>query len=214
LLRRRQHESSNSAVVEPNAPAHNAESAVPRLFVAIDFPPELQLSLSNLCLGVPGARWVQPGNFHLTLRFIGQVDDAVATEINAALLRVEVAGFMLTLAGVGHFGCHTLWVGVEDNPALTRLQSAMEDELQQIGLPADPRPFAPHVKLARLKRRRGLWGFLAEHRDFRAPPFAVSQFSLVESQLGALGPIYRHRADYALRKDRDPAICQANYIDD
>ena len=187
---------------------------MPRLFVAIDFPPELQLGLSGLCIGMPGARWVQPGNFHLTLRFIGQVDYAVAAEINSALMRVNAPGFELTLAGVGHFGWHTLWVGVEHNPALTCLQAAIEDQLQQIGLPADPRPFAPHVKLARLSRRGGLRAFLARNANFRAEPFAVRQFSLIESHLGAHGPIYQHKTVYALQQGRTPARCQENFIDD
>ena len=52
-----------------------------RLFVGIEFPPELKLAVSLLCNGVPGAKWVDPGNFHLTLRFIGDVDDTVAHEV-------------------------------------------------------------------------------------------------------------------------------------
>jgi RNA 2',3'-cyclic 3'-phosphodiesterase len=103
---------------------------VPRLFVAIDFPPELQLSLSKLCNGMPEARWVKSGNFHLTLRFIGRVDDLLAAAVEAALARVEVPEFELALAGVGHFGCHTLWVGVAPNPALTRLQATIKAALQ------------------------------------------------------------------------------------
>jgi 2'-5' RNA ligase len=91
---------------------------VPRLFVGIDFPQELKLDLSKLCAGVPGAKWVRPCKFHLTLRFIGAVDDPTATNIPDALLRIEASSFMLSLAGVGHFGGHTLWVGVEKNPAL------------------------------------------------------------------------------------------------
>lgn len=77
---------------------------MPRLFVAIDFPPEIKLSLWRLCVGLPGARWVAPGNFHLTLRFIGEVDDPTTAGIAAALEQVEAPRFWLTPAGVGHFG--------------------------------------------------------------------------------------------------------------
>ena len=60
-----------------------------RLFVGIPFPPELKLRLSLLCAGVPGAKWVDAGNFHLTLRFIGEVSEDLATDIDVALSRVR-----------------------------------------------------------------------------------------------------------------------------
>jgi RNA 2',3'-cyclic 3'-phosphodiesterase len=123
-----------------------------------------------LCGGT-GAKWVRLCKFHLTLRFIGAVDDRTATNITDALLRIEASSFMLSLAGVGHFGGHTLWVGVEKNPALISLQDRIEDRLQQIGLAADTRPYFLHVKLAHLKRSRSLRAFLT-NADFRADPFS------------------------------------------
>jgi RNA 2',3'-cyclic 3'-phosphodiesterase len=178
---------------------------VPRLFVAIDFPAELKLGLAGLCAGVPGVKWVAPEKFHLTLRFIGDVDDATAAAIAAALGRIEMPRFQLTLAGVGKFGGHTLWVGVEPNPALLRLQSAIESALQQIAPAVDPRPFMPHVKLARSRRRRGFREFLDEHAGFRAEPFEVAEFTLVESHPGKSGSIYELRAHYALLAAEAPA---------
>jgi 2'-5' RNA ligase len=172
---------------------------VPRLFVGIDFPPELKLGLSKLCAGVPGAKWVRSCKFHLTLRFIGSVDDPTAANINAVLLEIEASSFMLSLVGVGHFGGHTLWVGVEKNPALICLQARIEGCLQRIGLVTETKPYVPHVKLAHLKRRRSLKAFLTENADFRAGPFQVECFSLIESRPGAEGAIYEHKADFALR---------------
>jgi 2'-5' RNA ligase len=116
---------------------------VPRLFVAIDFPAAVKLGLSRLCSGVLGARWAAPGNFHLTLPFIGEVDRPTAAGNSAALRHVSVPRFRLTLAGVGEFGGHTLWVGVGPKPALLHLQNAVENELQGIIATADsPRPAA------------------------------------------------------------------------
>src|SRR5271170_6536191 len=97
-----------------------------RLFVGIGFSPELKLQLSLLSSGIPEARWVDPGNFHLTLRFIGEVDEGVASDIDAALLRLSAPRFALTLAGVGQFGTRMLWVGVEKSPALLQLQAKVE----------------------------------------------------------------------------------------
>ena len=78
-----------------------------RLFVGIEFPPELKLRLSLLCTGVPGARWVDPGNFHLTLRFIGEITEDLAADVDEALVRRQGRPrFTLQLAGTGVFGGH------------------------------------------------------------------------------------------------------------
>jgi len=62
-----------------------------RLFVGIEFPPELKLRLSLLCAGIPGARWIDPGNLHLTLRFIGEITEDVAADVDEALAQLRRA---------------------------------------------------------------------------------------------------------------------------
>lgn len=172
-----------------------------RLFVGIGLPPDLKLRISVMCTGVPEARWVDPGNFHLTLRFIGEVDEGVASDIDAALLRLSVPRFALTLAGVGQFGTRMLWVGVEKSPALLQLQAKVETALQRAGIPPEGRRYSPHVTLARLRQPPGprVPAFVAEHALFRAPPFDVHHFSLIASYLTKNGAIYEDQADYPLR---------------
>jgi 2'-5' RNA ligase len=174
-----------------------------RLFVGIALPPELRLRLSLLCSGVPGARWVDPGNFHVTLRFIGEVDEGTASDIDAALAQIVAPRFSLTLAGTGHFGGRPrlLWAGIEPNPALVHLHDKVEHALLRIGLAPDSRKYAPHVSLARLKEATAprLQEFLREHALFRALPFAVDRFSLIASTLTKSGAIYEDQADYRLR---------------
>src|SRR5438876_11611671 len=107
-----------------------------RLFVGIEFPPELKLDLSLLCSGVPGAKWVDPGNLHLTLRFIGEVTEDVAADIDEALARVQARRFSLRLAGTGVFGGNrprALWVGVEREPDLVVLHGKIELALTRMG---------------------------------------------------------------------------------
>ncbi|HZT89213.1 MAG TPA: RNA 2',3'-cyclic phosphodiesterase [Stellaceae bacterium] len=174
-----------------------------RLFVGIEFPPELKLRLSLLCGGVTGARWADPGNFHLTLRFIGEVGEDVAADIDEALSRVRARRFPLQLAGTGVFGDRTprtLWVGVERDPELTALRDKVEHALIRIGLPPEQRKFAPHVTLARLHNPvlDNLRAYLAANAQFRADPLAVTAFNLIASFPTKSGSIYEDQADYPL----------------
>ncbi|MBV9967075.1 MAG: RNA 2',3'-cyclic phosphodiesterase [Alphaproteobacteria bacterium] len=174
-----------------------------RLFVGIEFPPELKLQLSLLETGIPGAKWVDAGNFHLTLRFIGEVDEGVAADIDEALTRVRARRFSLQLAGTGVFGGgkpRALWVGVERHPDLVALRDKIEQALIRIGLEPEQRKFAPHVTLARLRDPAldKLGEFLASHAQFRAVPLPVEHFSLIASFPTKAGSIYEDQADYPL----------------
>lgn len=172
-----------------------------RLFVGIDLPPELKLQLSLMAGGVPGAKWADPGNYHLTLRFIGDVDEGAAADIDAALARIRSPRFDLALASVGHFGLRMLWVGVDRSPLLQHLHEKIESALNRLGYPPEERRYTPHVTLARLKgvSESRLRGYLSEHALFRAAPFAVDHFSLVASYLTKSAAIYESQADYRLR---------------
>jgi 2'-5' RNA ligase len=157
-----------------------------RLFAGIEFPPALKLDLSLLCSGVPGARWVDPGNFHLTLRFIGEIAEDIAGDVDEALAKLQALPFTLQLAGTGIFGGnrpHALWVGVERHPDLVRLRDRIEQALIRTGLAPEQRRFAPHVTLARLRDPAldKLGDFLAAHGQFRAAPLPVEHFSLIAS---------------------------------
>ena len=174
-----------------------------RLFVGIEFPPELKLRLSLLSTGIPGAKWVDAGNLHLTLRFIGEVGEDVAADIDDALGRLRARRFTLQLAGTGVFGGdrpRALWVGVERQPELVSLRDKIEQALIRIGLDPEPRKFAPHVTLARLRDPAldKLCEFLAAHAQFRAAPLPVEHFSLIASFPTKAGSIYEDQADYPL----------------
>ena len=173
-----------------------------RLFVGIGFPPALKLQLSLLCSGVAGAKWVDPGNFHLTLRFIGETDEAVAADIDDALARLRARRFTLQLVGTGVFGDRprSLWVGVERNPELVALRDKIEQALIRTGLAPEPRKFAPHVTLARLHNPPldKLSGFLAANAQFRADPLPVEGFSLIASFQTKAGSVYEDQAEYPL----------------
>ncbi len=175
-----------------------------RLFVGLGLPESLRDTLAMLERGIPGARWIESDNYHVTLRFIGEVPEDRAEDIDSALGAVRMQPFGLSLAGVGHFGklrkARSVWVAVETNDALVRLQASVESAVVRAGFRAEERRFRPHVTLARIKGETGhhLANFLSEHGDFRAPPFEVRAFHLYESQLTRHGAMYRVLQSYPL----------------
>jgi len=176
-----------------------------RLFVAISFPPAIRARLAALCGGLAEARWVPESNFHLTIRFIGAVNEAMADDIVAALDMVRAPAFQVDLDGIEHFGSgrkmRMLWARVVPNPALDHLAAKVESALVRCGLAPEPRKFTPHVTLARFNRppspeRLGTW--IAARSLFRAGPVPVRSFILYSSVLSSEGAAYHAEAEFPL----------------
>lgn len=168
---------------------------MPRLFTALEIPRDAALSLTLLRGGLPGARWVDPENYHLTLRFIGDVEGHVADEIANALDRVRRPSFNLALSGVGAFGSkkpHSLYAGATTSADLNALQAEIERICQRLGLPADQRKFTPHVTLARLRNGSpaDVAQYLSARGNFAAMPFRVTRFLLMSSKSSVGGGPY------------------------
>ena len=166
-----------------------------RLFLALTPPPAVTDALLDLQEGIPGARWVDADNFHITLRFIGEVDRHTADDVEAALEHLSFAPFALDLSGVGHFEgkgrAKAVWADVTPSPALDELQYRTEMACRRAGLPAETRKFVPHVTLARLNSGSGHIGdWLAQHGTFAAGPWPARHFAMFESDLTPNGPIY------------------------
>lgn len=160
---------------------------MPRLFTALEIPRDASLSLSLLRGGLPGARWIDPENYHLTLRFFGDVEGHVADEIANALDRVKRPAFSLALSGVGAFGSkkpHSIYAGASASPDLVALQGEIERICQRLGLPADPRKFVPHVTIARLRNSspHEIAHYLSGRGNFSTMPFKVGRFVLMSSR--------------------------------
>ena len=178
-----------------------------RLFVAVALPETLRQRLQSLCHGVRDARWVSPETMHLTLRFIGEVEEPLAEGIAEALSRVRAPPFSLTLDGVGHFETRgrvrTLWAGVEKNDALTLLQERVEAAVRRTGIAPDSRRFTAHVTLARLKPAppQRVGGWLEANAMFRTELFLADRFVLYESFLGHAGAIHSPLETYPLKAD-------------
>lgn len=178
---------------------------MPRLFTALEIPRNLALSLSLLRGGLPGARWIDVENYHITLRFIGDVDGRTADEIVDRLDRIDRPEFPLTLTGIGSFGSkkpHSVWAGVAPSVEIHALQAEIERMCQRIGLPPDPRKFTPHVTLARLKNCRldDVVHYLSGRGNFQTAPFTVPRFVLMSSKESVGGGPYLTEEVFPLRE--------------
>jgi RNA 2',3'-cyclic 3'-phosphodiesterase len=176
-----------------------------RLFVALALPVALKAQLAGLAGGgIPGAKWVPPENYHLTLRFIGEVETWRAEEVDEALASIRAPSFELSLRGLGTFEkggkVQALWVGAEKTEGLAFLQGKVETALQRVGLERERRRFAPHVTLARTEKAppEKLIAYVQAHNLFRAPPVPVETFTLFSSRLGKEQAVYVPEVEYGL----------------
>jgi len=175
-----------------------------RLFVALALPDKVAESLLAIQSGVPGARWMTREQLHLTMRFIGEVDERDANAIDDALASISTSRFMLELKSVGEFGGRNpraLWAGVSGDGALVHLQRKIESAMQRLGLPAEERKFTPHVTLARLRAAPPgrVMDFLHDHALYASGPFEVREFILYSSKTTPNGSIYVAEREYPLR---------------
>jgi len=176
---------------------------LPRLFTGLELPPDIGQSLSLLRGGLPGARWIEPENYHITLRFIGDIDDAVAREIASMLGRVSRRDFELRLDGLDYFGGRkprAVIASIPSVPPLMELQAEHERIMQRIGLEAEGRKYMPHVTLARLRESssRQVADYLAERGPFRSASFPVGRFVLYSARASVGGGPYVVEAAYPL----------------
>lgn len=177
---------------------------MPRLFTGIEVPADIAFALSLKRGGLQGARWIDTENYHITLRFIGDVDHSIAHEVTDALDRLANSeAFTLRLGHLGSFGGdkpRALFAGVENNTALQRLQAAQERVFQRLGLDPEGRKFVPHVTLARLRGANAgdLARFMAFSGRFEPLEFPVQRFVLFSSRDSVGGGPYLVEQAYPL----------------
>jgi len=176
---------------------------MPRLFTALEIPPHIAQSLATMRGGLPGARWIDPENYHLTLRFIGDIDDALAHEIAGVLGRVRRTAFELRIDSLSSFGGRkprAVVATVAPIAPLMELQAEHERLLQRLGREPEGRKYTPHVTLARLRDSSShqVADYLSARGHFRSASFEVSRFVLYSSRASVGGGPYVVEADYPL----------------
>jgi RNA 2',3'-cyclic 3'-phosphodiesterase len=176
---------------------------MPRLFTGLEVPPEVAQRLAMMRGGLPGARWIDPENYHLTLRFIGDVDGAIAREIALLLDQVNRRGFEIKIDRLASFGGRrprAVFAGIVPTAPLIELQAEHERLMQRMCLQPQGRKFTPHVTLARLRDSSSVQvaDYLATRAAVQVLPFAVSRFVLFSSKSASGGGPYIVEAAYPL----------------
>lgn len=178
-----------------------------RLFVALPIPDAVNARCDEIVTDLKGARWVKPEHRHLTLRFLGEGDEAAAARLVDALdARSEaLTRFEARLIGLGTFGRHrprVLYTAMAPPAELGALAATVEEASVAAGFAPEGRPFRAHVTLARLKRvdRRALARLMDAHLGFATEPFAAERIELVESTLTSEGPRYSTRHEWPLKE--------------
>ncbi|MGZ8998587.1 MAG: RNA 2',3'-cyclic phosphodiesterase [Allosphingosinicella sp.] len=175
-----------------------------RLFVAIRPPSEVRAWLLARMGGVGGARWQSEDQLHLTLRFVGEVEQPAAEDVAIALASVRSAPFVVEPRGIGAFEHRgrpeTLWAGLEPAKPLKALHSKIDQACIRAGLEPERRAYLPHITLARLGRDCGpIAGLLEQEGGARGPAFTVDGFGLFESRRGPDGATYSLVEHYPAR---------------
>jgi 2'-5' RNA ligase len=174
-----------------------------RIFTGFEIPEHVAQSLALLRGGLPGARWVDPENYHVTLRFIGDVDESVAQDIASMLGRVRRTELELRFDHLKSFGGRkprAIVAALAPSRELIELQAEHERLMQRVGLEPEGRKYTPHVTLARLRdsSSRQVADYLATRALLQPLPFKASRFVLFSSRASIGGGPYLVEAAYPL----------------
>lgn len=178
-----------------------------RLFVSIELPESVRISLATLDPHIRGVRWLEPPQMHLTLAFLGNVAMETQETLSEKLGAIPWKSFFLPLVGLGTFPNKgwpkIVWIGVgTGHPHLFQLHKRVQEAILAAGLEPDLRSFHPHVTLARCRdvSPQTIRPFLKSRADFDAGMIHVESFCLNSSELTPAGSAYTtERVCHALR---------------
>ncbi len=176
---------------------------MPRLFTALEVPETVAAAIALARGGVPGARWMEPSDYHVTLRFVGDVDLGVARAIAETLAEIRRPDCVVRFDGLSWFGGdkpRALVARVHADPALVELQAEHERRLRRVGVEPETRKFTPHVTLARLRgvKPRAVAEYLAARGGLAVDGFTAERFVLFSSRDSVGGGPYVVEAAYPL----------------
>lgn len=176
-----------------------------RLFIAVPLPQGVKQKLSDLKQPIEGMRWQNKEQMHLTLKFVGEVDEPTVNTLREELVNIEHRKFSMTISGIGYFPegkqPKVVWAGVEENDALSSLHKKVEEYCQNAGIDPENRPFKPHVTIGRTNStpKRAVTSFINQHKNFAVHDISINKFVLYESKLHPEGARHHCLQSYPLR---------------
>lgn len=194
----------------PGATGREAEGNLVRAFIAVELPAEIRQTLAELSRRLRASRtrasWVSSENLHITLRFLGDVEDGLLNRLGEGLAESYggQAAFRLRIEGAGAFPNprrpRVLWAAIsEPHDALRSVQAIAEDSARAIGLEPDTKTFSPHITLARIRTQKGIEGLRAlveQEAQFYGGEFLVEAVSLFSSRLTDAGAVYKRLREF------------------
>ena len=194
-----------------------------RLFLALDTPDAIRDRISRFVEGVsgfaPDARWMNPASLHITLKFIGEQPDSSIDPIQQSLSQIHAETTEINFRNYGFFPTakspRVFWIGIESGPQLAALAATIDDKLSSLGIEKEPRPYSPHLTLARAPGASGsprrtktdapnrIFRHLQEKLASRPTPefgtMTPREFFLYQSHLSPKGSKYTKLAAFDLK---------------
>jgi len=176
---------------------------MPRLFTGLELPETVAGQMALARGGLFGARWLAPEDYHITLRFVGDVDRRTAHDIAETLGGIRRPAAEVRFEGLSSFGGdkpRAIVARIRAEPALMELQAEQERRLRRVGVAPETRKFTPHVTLARLRRVRppAVADYLASRGTLAVEAFTAARFVLYSAREGSGGGPYVVEAAYPL----------------
>jgi 2'-5' RNA ligase len=181
-----------------------------RTFIAIALPEAIRAKvgklLSDLRKTDAAVRWVPACNLHLTLKFLGDMEEGRLPDLFVAIRKATegIEPFQITLTGLGAFpntrAPRVLWIGLEVPEAMKKLYRNMEEEFFRLHFPKEKRTFSPHLTIGRVKAERGMERLMSvvERTDFGPETVSVARIVALKSDLRRTGAVYSALAEFAL----------------
>jgi 2'-5' RNA ligase len=186
-----------------------------RCFIAIEMPANIRQSIADVIekcnKKFKGIKWVAPEKIHITLKFLGEVNEGLMPEIQKRLARVCAARdiFSIAIKGAGAFPNfkypNVLWIGIDESEELKRLYEDIEDVLSELGFERESRKYSPHLTIGRVKDRKGIEPVIKEIYTFKDAFFGsidVNEILLMRSVLKSEGAEYSKIAGFQLSKSQ------------